>query len=409
MKTQEEFLKEINDNPLNAHGYLDYAFFLYLEIGDKKTAEDQFQLALNHGATDPQIHLGYVKHCLQEQRIEEAHKHMDLAIELDPENLQTWEILPGYWMWGEFTNAKSDDFNPDPLIMQRYEKYYEHALQLQPNSANVHHDYAFFIFWVKKERFGEIPQTIAQFEKAIELEPENVGIYIDFLGLMNLPHNTQYRPRIEQLYKELVEKYPDNNDLLDMYYLYLKSTKHDFDAAEKCLIKMLENTPEDYSIYALYADFLYAIRQDYQKANEMFQVSLQLVKTQNKHTQEYVKMKWVAFQFIWGKLDSALKELRSLKAFTIYKDIQIYIQFLLFTYENSEKERLEALRTIKSLLGDIKRENDLVWDVYDYGIHESNRKVHNHPEPKLLRTLKNVIIGGMHSKKLNRFSTWIHL
>jgi tetratricopeptide (TPR) repeat protein len=408
-KKEDDFLKEIAENPRNAQAHLDYANFLSIEMDDDKTAEEHFQLALKHGAANPKIHIGYAKHCFQEKRIDEAYKHLDLAIELEPENSETWEVIPGLWMHDDFKNAKTDDFNPDPIKMERYERYFRQAFQIVPNSAQLHGDYAFWLFWIKKERFGEIPQTIAHFEKAIELEPQNSGHYMNLLGLMDITRRQEYIPRIEQMYEDLLIKFPKDNGIIHMYLSFLRYSKQDYAKVEKLYMQMIENEPDNYGVYLSIADFYMSVKNDLEKAGLMLQEALDLANPKIKSEYNYIKTWWVSFQLLIGNIDEGLRELYTLEEFKKYDDMQMYIQFLHYVYGKTEEERTIALRKFKTMLIDYRKNNDLVWDRFYFGNHVENVKVHHHPDQKLLRTIKNVISGAMEPKKLDKFPIWANL
>ena len=76
------------------------------------------------------------------------------------------------------------------------------------------------------------------------------------------------------LLQEISSANPTNTDLLDFYAFFLKNIRQDYDRAEEIYEQAIKADPNNTIILTIYADFLKNIRQDYDRAEEIYEQAI---------------------------------------------------------------------------------------------------------------------------------------
>lgn len=108
---------------------------------------------------------------------------------------------------------------------------FEKALKKHPNNAQIHKDYAFFLF-LKSKRYSEAEE---HFKKALELEPSAVDVYYNY-GVLLLEMGRERYPEAEKHFKKALEIDQNNASAWSILgFLYLKIGR--LEDGVDCLIK----------------------------------------------------------------------------------------------------------------------------------------------------------------------------
>jgi tetratricopeptide (TPR) repeat protein len=147
---------------------------------------------------------------LQEKRFDAAVESLLKASELDPKQYAVWAHLGDAYkeLSSTKTGAEQD------AIMNKSLESYAKALELKPDDAASHNNYALALAKAKK-----FPEAQAELQKAAELDPKEAGKYYFNLGAL-LVNSGQYEPASEA-FKKAIEADPNYAEAHYQYGLCL--------------------------------------------------------------------------------------------------------------------------------------------------------------------------------------------
>jgi tetratricopeptide (TPR) repeat protein len=147
---------------------------------------------------------------LQEKRFDAAVESLLKASELDPKQYAVWAHLGDAYkeLSSTKTGAEQD------AIMNKSLESYAKALELKPDDAASHNNYALALAKAKK-----FPEAQAELQKAAELDPKEAGKYYFNLGAL-LVNSGQYEPAAEA-FKKAIEADPNYAEAHYQYGLCL--------------------------------------------------------------------------------------------------------------------------------------------------------------------------------------------
>ncbi|XP_002526870.2 uncharacterized protein LOC8270444 [Ricinus communis] len=121
-------------------------------------------------------------------------------------------------------------------------------------------------------------ETMKQFVSpiSVEIEPDD---YAEF-------HRTDI------LYQMGVAEDPDNTLLLSNYAQFLYKVCRDYDRAEECFKRAIMSGPPDAETFSRYADFLWLVRKDLWNAEEVYQQALEAAPDNHYYLSKYAKFLW---------------------------------------------------------------------------------------------------------------------
>jgi tetratricopeptide (TPR) repeat protein len=149
---------------------------------------------------------------LKAQKYDDAVASFNKAAEMDPKQHVVWANLAEAY----FGQAKSKTGDEQMALMNKGYEAYGKALELKPDDAGYHNNYALALARGKK-----FPEAQAELTKAAQMDPTNAGRYYYNLGAL-LVNNQQLEPAGEA-FKKAIEAQPDYADAYYQYGIYLIS------------------------------------------------------------------------------------------------------------------------------------------------------------------------------------------
>jgi len=149
---------------------------------------------------------------LKTQQYDAAVASFTKATEMDPKQHVVWANLAEAY----FGQAKSKTGGGQAGLMNIGFEAYGKALELKPDDAGYHNNYALALARGKK-----FPEAQAELTKAAQMDPPNAGRYYYNLGAL-LVNNSQLEPAGEA-FKKAIEADPSYADAYYQYGIYLIS------------------------------------------------------------------------------------------------------------------------------------------------------------------------------------------
>ncbi len=149
---------------------------------------------------------------LKGQQFDAAVAAFTKASEMDPKQHVVWANLAESLVG----QAKSKTGDEQKAIMAKGLESYAKALELKPDDAGYHNNYALAL-----ARSGKFPEAQAELTKAAQMDPPNAGRYFYNLGAL-LVNSSQLEPAGEA-FKKALEADPNYADAHYQYGIYLIS------------------------------------------------------------------------------------------------------------------------------------------------------------------------------------------
>jgi tetratricopeptide (TPR) repeat protein len=147
---------------------------------------------------------------LQEKRFDSAVESFVKASEMDPKQYAVWAHLGDAYK--ELSSTKTGA--EQEALMNKSLESYSKALELKPDDAASHNNYALALAKAKK-----FPEAQAELQKAAQLDPKEAGKYFFNLGAL-LVNSGQYEPAAEA-FKKAIEADPNYAEAHYQYGLCL--------------------------------------------------------------------------------------------------------------------------------------------------------------------------------------------
>jgi tetratricopeptide (TPR) repeat protein len=132
------------------------------------------------------------------------------ANEMDPKQTVIWAHLADSYMQAGAIKTGADQETAYSKGLDSYAK----AIELKPDDASYHNNYALALVKVKK-----VPEAQAELTKAAQLDPTNAGKYYYNLGAVIV--NTRQNDAAGQAFKKAIELDPNYADAQYQYGMYL--------------------------------------------------------------------------------------------------------------------------------------------------------------------------------------------
>src|SRR5262245_39433516 len=149
---------------------------------------------------------------LKGQQFDAAVAAFTKASEMDPKQHVVWANLAESLMG----QAKSKTGDEQKAIVAKGLESYAKALELKPDDAGYHNNYALAL-----ARSGKFPEAQGELTKAAQMDPPNAGRYFYNLGAL-LVNSSQLEPAGEA-FKKAIEADPNYADAHYQYGIYLIS------------------------------------------------------------------------------------------------------------------------------------------------------------------------------------------
>jgi tetratricopeptide (TPR) repeat protein len=149
---------------------------------------------------------------LKTQKYDEAVTDFTKASEMDAKQHVVWANLAEAY----FGQAKSKTGDEQTALNNKGFEAYSKALELKPDDAGYHNNYALALARGKK-----FPEAQAELTKAAQMDPANAGRYYYNLGAL-LVNNQQLEPAGDA-FKKAIESDPNYADAYYQYGIYLIS------------------------------------------------------------------------------------------------------------------------------------------------------------------------------------------
>lgn len=267
-------------NPIN------HAIYAWLSQDDLEFANKSMETALNFWANEREWHIFTAKNYIKLDRLTPAARHIELALELQPENAAYWALLAQIKAKKNELNAakemyaKSVSLTPENAqVMLAYSqvlqktgnhkealKVIEKALEFQPLNIHLSQVQASLLF-----ETGDVTQAIKKAEEILGLDPGNQQALVTYIRALD--KGNQHEKALDVLEKAIKEN-PENlvfilekirlireNDGVEMVLPHLRLYSKQF--------------PENTAILSLLTAALIETKK-YQEAQETAQISLQL-------------------------------------------------------------------------------------------------------------------------------------
>jgi len=195
-----------------------------------------------------------------------------------------------------------------------------------------------------REQFEKIQKSKLSAETSKALEKTIKSSKLDWWNVILSASKEKDSDKIEQIYSDGLEMYPDSCQLIGTYASFLRRIRKDYDRAEKYYKKVLELAPDYANNVGNYASFLYEVRRDYDNAEKYYKKALEIEPNQAVTTNNYA----IFLRLIRKDYDNAEKYYK--KALEIEPNnadnINRYASFLRYArgdYDNAEKYYKRAL------------------------------------------------------------------
>lgn len=174
----------------------------------KKKAEEQAAAMKKNKELNDAYNAGIA--AIESKQWDAAVQNLSKASELDPKQIAVWSHLAEAYAGLAGTKVGSEQ---DPILAKAMEAYGK-ALELSPNDAALHNNYALLLVKTKK-----LPEAQAELAKAAQLDPTKAGQYFYNLGAV-LTNTGQAEPAGEA-FKKATEVQPDYAEAHYQYAIYL--------------------------------------------------------------------------------------------------------------------------------------------------------------------------------------------
>jgi tetratricopeptide (TPR) repeat protein len=174
---------------------------------EKATKEREQSLAKNKALNDA-FNQGMT--AMQAKQWDAAVEAFNKANEMDPKQTVIWAHLGDSYMQAGAMKTGADQDTAYNKGLEAYNK----AIELKPDDASYHNNYALALVKAKK-----IPEAQAELTKAAQLDPPNAGKYYYNLGAVMV--NSNQNDAAGQAFKKAIELDPNYADAQYQYGMYL--------------------------------------------------------------------------------------------------------------------------------------------------------------------------------------------
>jgi tetratricopeptide (TPR) repeat protein len=174
---------------------------------EKATKEREQSLAKNKALNDA-FNQGMT--AMQGKQWDAAIEAFNKANEMDPKQTVIWAHLGDSYMQAGAMKTGADQDAAYNKGLEAYSK----AIELKPDDASYHNNYALALVKAKK-----IPEAQAELTKAAQLDPPNAGKYYYNLGAVMV--NSNQNDAAGQAFKKAIELDPNYADAQYQYGMYL--------------------------------------------------------------------------------------------------------------------------------------------------------------------------------------------
>ena len=200
----------------------------------------------------------------------------------------------------------------------------------------------------------------------------------------------------DRIYREGIEQFPDNADLLGDYANFLTVVRKDYDGAENHYRKALEADPEHATNLGNYANFLWQVRKDHDEAEGYYRKAL------GADPQNATKLgNYAGFLLAAGRRDAGWPYLKKARDLAYREEVKLELLFYEYAHTEDAGERVRRLTGIKKMI--VSGVRSPGWDLAQ---NVERAIADRHPEPKLLAKLGKVIADGDKAKALEAFKAW---
>ncbi len=244
-------------------------------------------------------------------------------------------------------------------------------------------------------------------------------------------HSTKSPELADQIYREGIEKFSDNADLLNSYANFLWQVRQDHDGAENQYRKALEADPEHADLLGSYALFLTGVRKDHDKAEDHYRRALEADPQNAIHLGSYANFLWQirkdhdkaedhyrraleadpnnAFNLgnyagcllAVGRRDEGWPYSKKARDLADREDLKLELLFYEYAHTADTTERAKRLAEIKKMI--VSGVRSPGWDLAQ---NVERAIADGHPEPKLLAKLAKVIADEDKAEALEAFKAW---
>ncbi len=426
---EQAFYKKLENDPNNVQVLLDLAGFLWKTKEDMGRARETYQQALNADPNRAETILKYSDFLFTNREVPLAKQLLAGLIEREPRNSKAYALYASAWM---YEHVKEGDTRVpdehgilnlvdtgDSVENQRYEDYYEKAIKLDPGNADAHHDYGFFLRWIKRD----YDAALAEFKTSTDIKSEHIdGYLLDYAGILDgLNRDPAW---VEALYRQALEAAPKRFDVYLCYHYFLLWTKHDLPAAEAVLKKAISlGTGGSICIYE-YANFLHLVKHDLAGAELWCRKALDETFDTDQEMPPILSLN-ASVLFLNGKVDDGRRVLSrlfdvarsnsiispelfpSLEAHRKWLDgFLLVAHYLALVYSPNDVERASNIASIKVMLSKGIIAQSFSQFNNDLGLHAEMLKKRGDPSFRFVRQLAKVIVGIRKMEKLEKYSEW---
>jgi len=176
---------------------------------DKAMKEREQALAKNKALNDA-FNVGV--EALKQQKYDDAVTSLSKASEMDPKQHVVWAQLADAYLG----QAKSKTGDEQTALMNKGFEAYGKAIELKPDDAGYHNNYALALARGKK-----FPEAQAELTKAAQMDPPNAGRYYFNLGALLV--NNQQLDAAGEAFKKAIDADPNYADAYYQYGIFLVS------------------------------------------------------------------------------------------------------------------------------------------------------------------------------------------
>ena len=151
---------------------------------------------------------------------------------------------------------------------------YQEGIQAYPQSAELHGNYAIFLYTILKK----YDKAEEYYLKALELEPNQATLNSNYAGF--LCDTQREYDKAEEYYLKALELEPNHAHIHGNYAVFLKNIRKEYNSAERHYRKALISGSNHAYINNNYAVFLSHIKKEYNRAEKYYLQALKL-DTQN--------------------------------------------------------------------------------------------------------------------------------
>jgi Tfp pilus assembly protein PilF len=432
---EQTYYDQLQKNPNDVPVLLDLALFQWHRNEDMNAAKETYKRALDVDPDRAETVIKYSDFLFSNREIPLAKQLLAALITREPRNAAAYAIYASAWMYDHMREKSERIIDErgimimvdvgDPVENQRYEQYFEKAIEIDPGNADAHHDYGFFLFWIKRD----YDKALAEFQASVDLKPEHIeGFLLDYAGILDGLNRDP--AKVEALYLQAIEANPTGYDPYMCYRDFLLWTKHDIPAAEEVMEKIITLGVGGSHALHHYARFLHYAKHDLVGAELWYEKALDAMFDSDLDAPLTIGL-LASVQFLNGKVDGGKKTLQRLfdavrsnslispswfpnqEFYTKWRDSFLLLaHYLALVYSNSDVERASNLASIKVLLSKgivadafggplplLQSKNDLV-------LHAEVLKKKGDSSFRFTRQLARVIAGERKIKAIERFPEW---